>query len=85
VRYFFYILILLVPLVSQAQLTAPGVSKVKFVSYPSDPDASDPVFVFCNPDGTIKGALTAAGPGGSGPFNFSWYKWTMLHEVSAFY
>jgi gliding motility-associated-like protein len=45
------------------------------VSYPSDPDASDPVFVFCNPDGTQKGALAAAGPGENGPFNFSWYKW----------
>ncbi len=46
---------------------------VRYTSYPSAPAVKDPVFIFCN--STQKGALTAISPGGTGPFNFSWYKW----------
>jgi len=65
----------MVPLVSQAQLTAPGANSVRYVSYPSAPARNDPVFVYCNPSGTVKGSMTAAGPSGKGPFSFAWYKW----------
>jgi gliding motility-associated-like protein len=76
VRYFFLIIILLIPSVSDAQLTAPGVNDVRYTTYPSDPDKKDPVFIFCNASGTQKGILEANSPGGTGPFNFSWYKWS---------
>jgi len=34
--------------------------------------------------GTQKGfALNAASPGGTGPYNFSWYRWSDITKVSA--
>jgi gliding motility-associated-like protein len=76
VRYFLITLFLLLPLVSMAQLTAPGANSVRYTTYPSAPGKSDPVFIFCNSSGSQKGSLHAASPGGSGPFNFSWFKWS---------
>ena len=75
-RYFLLIIILLVPAISEAQLTAPGMSAVRFTSYPSAPTVKDPVFIYCNDSGSQKGTLNAGSPGGTGPFNFSWYKWS---------
>jgi gliding motility-associated-like protein len=57
------------------QLTAPGMNALRHTSYPSSPGTRDPVFVFCNSSGTVKGNLNAVSPGGTGPFTFSWYKW----------
>ena len=75
-RYFFFIIVLLLPAVSLAQLSAPGMSAVRYTSYPSAPAVKDPVFVFCNASGLQKGNLNANSPKGTGPFNFSWYKWS---------
>ena len=77
-RLSFHIIIvfILVPVVSVAQLSAPGNSSVRFTSYPSAPAVKDPVFIFCNPAGTTKGSLDAVRPGGSGVFDFSWYGWS---------
>ncbi len=49
---------------------------VRYTSYPSSPGVKDPVFVYCNASGTVKGRLNAVSPGGTGPFTFSWYKWS---------
>jgi len=58
------------------QLTAPGMNAVRYTSYPSSPGTKDPVFVYCNTSGTVRGNLNAVSPGGTGPFTFSWYKWS---------
>ena len=50
-------------------------SAVRYTLYPSAPLVKDPVFIFCNSSGSKQGALTANSPGGTGPFNFKWYKW----------
>jgi gliding motility-associated-like protein len=78
VRYSFFILVLLVPYISEAQMTAPGANAVRYTSYPSAPGVKDPVFIFCNTSGTQKGSLNAVSTGGSGPFNFTWHKWSDL-------
>jgi gliding motility-associated-like protein len=49
---------------------------VRYTSYPSSPGVKDPVFVYCNSSGAVKGSLNAVSPGGTGPFTFSWYKWS---------
>jgi len=76
VRYFFLIIALIFPVLSEAQLSAPGMSAVRYTSYPSAPDAKDPVFIYCNTSGSQQGSLTANSPGGTGPFNFTWNKWS---------
>jgi len=76
VRYFLFIIILFLPAISEAQLTAPGMSAVRYTSYPSAPTVKDPVFIYCNVSGSQKGTLNASSPGGTGPFNFMWYKWS---------
>jgi gliding motility-associated-like protein len=76
VRYFLSIIVLLIPAIAEAQLSAPGMSAVRYTTYPSAPTVKDPVFIFCNASGTQKGALNAASPGGTGPYNFSWYRWS---------
>lgn len=49
---------------------------VRYVSYPSAPAAKDPVFIYCNDSGSQRGSLVATSPGGTGPFNFTWYQWS---------
>src|SRR5664279_6453155 len=71
-------MILLVPALSEAQLSAPGMSAVRYTSYPSAPTVKDPVFIYCNTSGSQSGGLAAVSPGGTGPFNFAWYKWSDL-------
>lgn len=75
-RYFLIILLSIVPLITLAQLTAPGASAVRYTTYPSAPGVKDPVFIYCNSTGTQNGTLQAVGPAGTGPYNFSWYKWS---------
>ena len=75
-RYFILVIALLLSFTSQAQLSAPGNSAVRHTSYQSAPSVKDPVFIYCNASGSQKGALTATSPGGTGPFNYSWYKWS---------
>jgi gliding motility-associated-like protein len=70
------IIVVLLPVISEAQISAPGMSAVRYTSYPSAPAVKDPIFIFCNASGTQKGSLLARSPVGTGPFNFSWYKWS---------
>lgn len=58
------------------QLTAPGMNAVRHTSYPSAPATKDQIFIFCNPSGNVKGTISAVSPGGTGPFTFSWFKWS---------
>jgi hypothetical protein len=76
VRYFLIIIALLLPAIAECQLSAPGVSAVRYTSYPSAPAAKDPVFIFCNSSGSQKGALNVSNPGSTDPSDFSWYKWS---------
>jgi gliding motility-associated-like protein len=76
VRYFLFLIALLLPVISAAQLSAPGMKTVRYTSYPSAPGVKDPVFIYCNTSGSQKGTLNASSPGGTGPFTFSWYKWS---------
>jgi gliding motility-associated-like protein len=78
VRYFLLIIVLLLPAISEAQLSAPGMSAIRYTSYPSAPMVKDPVFIYCNESGSQKGTLNAGSPGGTGPFNFAWYKWSNI-------
>jgi gliding motility-associated-like protein len=75
VRYVLLIVLLLLPVITYSQFSAPGMSAVRYTSYPSAPTVKDPVFIYCNASGSQKGALKVNSPGGTGPFNFSWYKW----------
>jgi len=68
----------MLPVLSEAQLSAPGMSALRYTSYPSAPAAKDPVFIYCNASGNQLGSLTANSPGGTGPFNFTWNKWSDL-------
>ena len=69
-RYFFLIIAVLFPVISAAQLSAPGMSANRYTA------VKDPIFIFCNSSGSQKGNLTADSPGGVAPFTFSWYKWS---------
>lgn len=60
---------MLLTLLSEAQLTAPGNSAIRYTS------KSDPIFIYCNPSGSQKGSLNASSPAGTPPFNFKWYRW----------
>jgi gliding motility-associated-like protein len=80
VRYFFFILLSFLPFISLAQLSAPGMSAVRYTAYPSAPGLKDPVFIFCNSSGTKKGTIQAISPGGTGPFDFSWYRWSDISK-----
>lgn len=75
-RYFLCIIVLLIPVITEAQLSAPGMNAVRYTSYPSAPAVKDPVFIYCNASGSQKGTLNASSPAGTGPFNFSWYGWS---------
>ncbi|MCX6260956.1 MAG: PKD domain-containing protein [Bacteroidia bacterium] len=75
-RFWFIISALLLPVTVIGQLTAAGMNAVRYTSYPSSPGVKDPVFAYCNASGSVKGRLNAVSPGGTGPFTFSWYKWS---------
>lgn len=74
-RYYLLIISLLIPLLSEAQLTATGMKSVRYTTYPSSPAVKDPVFIYCNSTGTEKATLSAVRPGGSGNYNYRWYSW----------
>ena len=74
-RSWFSIIFFLLPLSVLAQLSAPGSKSIRYSSYPSSPSVRDPLFIYCNALGSEKGVLTAQRPGGSGTYDFSWYKW----------
>jgi gliding motility-associated-like protein len=76
VRYLFFVIISLLPLLSMAQLIAPDRSAVQYTIYPTAPGIKDSIFIFCNSSGIQKGTILANSPGGTAPYNFSWYKWS---------
>jgi gliding motility-associated-like protein len=80
VPYFLLIITVLLPSIAEAQLSAPGMTAVRYTSYPTSPSVKDPVFVFCNVSGTQKGALNAASSKGTGPFNYTWLKWSDISK-----
>lgn len=75
-RYFLLILILLLPAICEAQLSSPGSSAIRYTSYLSAPTVKDPVFIYCSTSASQKATLNASSPGGTGPFNFDWFKWS---------
>jgi gliding motility-associated-like protein len=75
-RYLFLIIILLIPALAEAQLSATGMRAVRYTFYPTSPTVKDPVFIYCNDSGSQKGTLVASSPKGTGPFNFSWFQWS---------
>jgi gliding motility-associated-like protein len=75
VRYIFLIIGLLSPLSVLAQITAPGANAVRYTTYPSALTVKDPVFFYCNINGTERGTLTATNPQSSGIRNYNWFKW----------
>jgi PKD repeat protein len=75
VRYFFLFIAVFLPVLSVAQLTAPGSKAVRYTSYPSPPGAKDPVFIYCSLTGTEKGTLSVVRPKGSGVYDYSWFSW----------
>lgn len=74
-RYRLLLIILAIPLTSLAQLSSPPASAIRNTSYPVSVGRTDPIFIFCNSSGNEKGSLIAESPGGSAPFDFTWYKW----------
>lgn len=74
-RFWVLIIFCFLPLSLLAQLFAPGSKSVRYTSYPSSPGVKDPLFIYCSETGSEKGSLTALRLGGSGLYDFTWYKW----------
>jgi gliding motility-associated-like protein len=74
-RYLLTLLVLLIPALAGAQLSAPGMHTIRYTSYPAS-TVHDPVFIYCNDSGTQAGSLVAASPRGTAPFNYTWYQWS---------
>jgi gliding motility-associated-like protein len=68
------LIIILLPLAMQAQITAPDSRTVRYTSYPATA-RQDPVFIFCVTNEGETGSLVAASPGGTAPFTFTWTKY----------
>ncbi len=68
------LIIIILPLAVQAQITAPGSSAVRYTSYPTT-SRTDPVFIFCAAGAGVTGTLEAASPGGAAPFTFTWTRY----------
>lgn len=74
-RFPILIIFLFIPVLSAAQLSAPGAKSVRHSSYPSSPGVKDPLFFYCNVTGSETGTLVAIRPEISGSYDFSWYRW----------
>lgn len=68
------LIIILLPLAVQAQITAPGSRAVRYTAYPAL-TRQDPVFIFCATGPGTTGTLEAASPGGTAPFAFTWTRY----------
>ncbi len=68
------LIIIMLPLAVQAQITAPGSRAVRYTTYPATP-RTDPVYIFCTSTAGETGTLTASSPGGTAPFTFTWTKY----------
>jgi gliding motility-associated-like protein len=78
VRFWFLLLIFIVPLTLTAQVTAPGSKSVRYTEYATIPEVKHPIFIYCDASGSQKGTLSAQNPKCTGTFNFSWFKWNDL-------
>lgn len=67
---------ILLSTVAIGQITAPGMNSVRNTNYPSAPAVRDPIFFYCNSQGNTYASLNAVSPGGTGPFTFSWFRWS---------
>jgi CHU_C Type IX secretion signal domain/PKD domain len=65
------LIIIILPLALQAQITAPVSSAMRMTDYPATV-RRDPVFIFCASGPTTTGTLVAASPGGTAPYTFIW-------------
>jgi len=68
------LIIIMLPLAIQAQITAPGSRTVRYTAYPATL-RTDPVFIFCTGGAGDTGTLSASSPGGSAPFTFTWTRY----------
>jgi gliding motility-associated-like protein len=68
------LIIIMLPLAVQAQITAPGSRTVRYTGYPATP-RTDPVFIFCTGGAGGTGTLEASSPGGTAPYTFTWTKY----------
>jgi PKD repeat protein len=75
VRFWFSIIVFLLPVSVLAQLSAPGAKSVRYTTYPSSPGVRDPLFFYCNSAGSATGKLTAQRSKRTGNYDYSWYKW----------
>lgn len=71
------LIIIMLPLAVQAQITAPGSRTVRYTNYPAT-QRTDPVFIFCTTGPGDTGTLVAASPGGTAPFTFTWTKYNEI-------
>ncbi|HNX84352.1 MAG: gliding motility-associated C-terminal domain-containing protein [Bacteroidales bacterium] len=68
------LIIILLPMAVQAQITAPGSRTVRPTNYPATP-RTDSVYIFCATGPGDTGTLTASSPGGTAPFTFTWTRY----------
>jgi len=68
------LIIIMLPLAVQAQITAPGSRTVRYTNYPATL-RTDPVFIFCTTGPGDTGTLEASSPGGTAPFTFTWTRY----------
>jgi gliding motility-associated-like protein len=80
VRYIFLFIAALIPVLSVAQLTAPGGNAVRFTSYPSAPAVKDPIFIYCGSTGTEKATLNAIRPRLGGIYKYTWFSWNDVNK-----
>ncbi len=68
------LIIIMLPLAVQAQITAPDSRTVRYTNYPATL-RTDPVFIFCTSGTGDTGTLLASSPGGTAPFTFTWTRY----------
>ncbi len=68
------LIIILLPLAVQAQITAPGSRTVRTTNYPATP-RTDSVYIFCASGPGDAGTLSASSPGGTAPFTYTWTRY----------
>ena len=79
-RYFFLFIVAFLPVLSTAQLTAPGSKTVRYTSYPSAPTVKDPIFIYCGSTGTEKATLNAISPRAPGLYKYTWFSWNDINN-----
>jgi len=71
------LIIIMLPLAVQAQITAPGSRAVRTTNYPATP-RTDSVYIFCASGPGDTGTLSASSPGGTAPFTFTWTRYNQV-------